>query len=372
VNVIRTRELDGLRGIAALMVVFWHFFTLFPVNSWTLVWKLSPLYMLIAGREAVVIFFVLSGFALDRMWQKAKNAGYAAFAFRRAIRIYGPYLGALMLAIAGNFLLSKGYREGFSPWFNRTWPVPVHSSDVLQHVFFLGVYNTTLFNAAFWSLVHEMRISLVFPVLLALAAYREPFRQVAIAVVLLIMGTFMTATLTKNTDLGDSVHFAGLFVFGICISEHQSRLEQWYQRLNRFRVMAFAVAAFILFFYGRLAVHVLPLAYASMLDLPVGFGASGIVVFAFSSARTSNLLTSSLVAWLGDLSYSVYLVHSTVLFALVNLLNLGRPGWALLCLYVPLTILVADRFHAWIERPLLNWSRMVTVMSRLPVPRSLT
>ena len=356
----RAKELDGLRGIAALTVVFWHFFSLFPANAWTMIWKLSPLYVLIAGREAVVVFFVLSGFALQRMYLKSKEAGYAAFALRRTMRIYGPYFGALALAIAADYALSKGYRAHFSPWFNRTWTLPIHSSDVWSHVAFLGVYNSTIFNTAFWSLVHEMRISLLFPLLYLIVAAKGALRQIAVAISLLFAGSVAAATFASNTDFGDSVHFSALFVAGIFIAERKKELANRYRFLTRPQRILIATVVVMLFCYGRLLAHLLPASYSSLIDLPIGLGASGLVILAFSSPLSAACLTSKSVAWLGDISYSLYLIHGTILFALVNLLNPERPMLWLLCLYVPLTLLVASAFHAAVEKPLLFQSRKIT------------
>ena len=359
-NIARSRELDGLRGIAALAVVFRHFFDLFPETGWTALWKISPLYLLIAGREAVVIFFVLSGFALHRMYLSSRGAGYRAFVIRRTLRIYGPYLAALAVAVVSDYLLSRGWRPHFSPWFNRTWTVPFRWYDVWTHLAFLGVYNNSVFDTAFWSLVHEMRISIVFPLLCLFAAGRAGSGQVSTALSLLILGSMATATFARNTDIGDSVHFAGLFILGIFISERKGRLAEWYGALSPASRIALVMLTLFLFCYGRLLAHAFPEGYASLLDLPVALAASGIVVLAFSSPRLSAYLDSTPVAWLGKVSYSLYLVHGTILFGLINLLNLRAPRLVLLALYLPLALFAAGVFHAGIERPLLYRSRKVT------------
>lgn len=353
----RTKELDGLRGLAALTVVFWHFFSLFPASSTTLLWKMSPLYVFIAGGEAVVLFFVLSGFALSSMYVKSGFAAYKAFAVRRSIRIYGPYLCALALAVVSDRLLSKGYRSHFSPWFNRTWTLPFHWSDVWAHIAFLGVYNNARFDTAFWSLVHEMRISLVFPFMYLLLAGRNALTQVAFAVLLILTGALSGATFARNIDLGGSILFAGLFISGLCIFERKALLADLYKRLGRTSRGVAVILTLLLFYFGRLISHALPEAWGSLLCLPVGLGASGIVVLAFSSPALAAFLKSQVVSWLGNISYSLYLVHGTILFGLINSLNLQSPVLWLLWLYVPLALITAWAFHAFIEAPLISQSR---------------
>jgi peptidoglycan/LPS O-acetylase OafA/YrhL len=337
----RAAGLDGLRGVAAVTVALGHFFFLFPQNRWTGVWKYSPLYVLVAGREAVVVFFVLSGFALYRMMDGQSNRGYAQFAVRRVIRIYGPYLAALGLAVAGNFWLSHGNRAGFSGWFNQEWPVPVRMNDVVSHVLFLGDYNTAVFNGAFWSLVHEMRISLVFPVLYWLmqveAIRRRAVWGIGVAVVMIVAGSLL------GTSIGQTIHYAGLFVAGILIAQRPG--------VGVSRV--WMCCGLVLFYYGRGISRLFPAQYADLLDLPVGLGAVILVVWALRS----RWMMSGVAQWLGRRSFSLYLIHITVLLAIVNVLDLRQPHFMLILLYLPLAMLITEGFYQLVERPLLHLSR---------------
>jgi peptidoglycan/LPS O-acetylase OafA/YrhL len=81
----RLRSLDGLRGVAAIVVVAYHSLLISPslaeivVNNqpaepgsfWDLLLH-SPLRILIAGNEAVIVFFVLSGLVLTLQVRRGK------------------------------------------------------------------------------------------------------------------------------------------------------------------------------------------------------------------------------------------------------------------------------------------------------------
>jgi peptidoglycan/LPS O-acetylase OafA/YrhL len=157
----RFYELDSLRGLAAITVVFHHFSRICP-ESFTHLLIRTPLRLLIAGHQAVILFFLLSGFVLTQPYKKKNTLSYGHFLLKRVCRIYLPYLGALALAILCD-LSFPAHGPSNNYWINYTWSQPVTARLVLQHVIFLGVYNWSQFNAAFWSLVYEMRISLVFP-----------------------------------------------------------------------------------------------------------------------------------------------------------------------------------------------------------------
>jgi peptidoglycan/LPS O-acetylase OafA/YrhL len=356
----RSEELNGLRGLAALIVVFCHYFSLFPDSRWTFLWKVSPLSLLTSGRGSVVIFFVLSGFALHRMVLKVVPFRYPAFALRRITRIYGPYLAALLLAVAGNVWLSHGVREGFSDWFNQTWVVPINQANLWQHIAFLGEYNTKPLNCAIWSLVHETRISLLFPLLLLVVKKRSAVWSACAALVCFTTGSLLMANSSSPNSLGESLHYAGLFVVGIYISEHQQTLRIWFRSQSEIFQNLFTTGAAALFCYGRFASRLFPYGYGEMQDIPVGLAAAALVVAAFSSKSFSTLLLSKPVDWLGNVSYSLYLVHGTVLFSLVNILNLAQPTFLLLPVYLLVALLAAHLFYLAIERPMVLLSRKFT------------
>jgi len=354
---MRCDELNGLRGLAALIVVFCHFFSLYPDSHSTFLWKVSPLSFLTSGRGSVVIFYLLSGFALHRMVLKTTPFRYHAYALRRITRIFGPYLAALALALAGNYWLSFGIRPNFSDWFNQTWPVPINPAAVWQHIVFLGEYDTKPFNCAFWSLVHEMRISLVFPLLLLVAKNRSAAWSACAVLVLFTAGSFLKANNSAPNNLGESLHYAGLFVAGIYISQHQRTLATWFRSKPAKFQASFVACAMLLFCYGRFTTHLFPFGYGEFQDIPVGLAAGGLVVAAFSWVPFSAFLVSRPIDWLGTESYSLYLIHGTVLFALVNVLNLSRPNLFLLPLYLALALLFTHLFYIAVERPLVLLSR---------------
>jgi peptidoglycan/LPS O-acetylase OafA/YrhL len=160
-NPRRFYELDSLRGVAALTVVFHHFSRLCSPRIVHLLER-TPLRLLVAGYQAVILFFLLSGFVLTLPYKKNPRLDYGPFLLKRVCRIYLPYLAALALAVFCDMHFSThAHLDNY--WINWTWSAPVTTHLVVQHILFLGSYDWSQFNTAFWSLVYEMRVSLVFP-----------------------------------------------------------------------------------------------------------------------------------------------------------------------------------------------------------------
>ncbi len=142
-------ELDSLRGVAAITVVFQHFYLLWREASSAPHWieqlfRMPPFFLLVAGHAAVVLFFLLSGFVLTLPALKDKSQPYSKYVIRRVCRIYLPYLVALSISLIACAELYG--RPLYGQWFQQTWPAAPNATAVLQHVIFVGDFNTVLYN----------------------------------------------------------------------------------------------------------------------------------------------------------------------------------------------------------------------------------
>jgi peptidoglycan/LPS O-acetylase OafA/YrhL len=106
---VHLRELDGVRGLAALMVFFHHLcFTSIPAGDWS--WPVRLLRTLSAqGSYGVDLFFVLSGFLITSLLieARARPAYYRDFYWKRALRILPLYV----LCLLGVLFLVPGSRD---------------------------------------------------------------------------------------------------------------------------------------------------------------------------------------------------------------------------------------------------------------------
>ncbi|HWI71192.1 MAG TPA: acyltransferase family protein, partial [Baekduia sp.] len=179
----RLPALDGLRGLAALVVLLSHLVDAgVPALSETIAlggdpagaarWLMrTPLAIVWAGPELVIVFFVLSGFVLTRAL-RSRPASPAAFLAGRAVRLYLPawlalipaaLLVALVPRAPGHAITGVGY------WLD-TYARPVGLSQVARDMALVlpdhvGRGEGTL-NGVLWSLRWEVWFSLALPLLL--------------------------------------------------------------------------------------------------------------------------------------------------------------------------------------------------------------
>jgi peptidoglycan/LPS O-acetylase OafA/YrhL len=377
----RFEELDSLRGIAALTVVFGHFSAAYLQNRpFSALLGKFPVRILFNGGEAVTLFFLLSGFVLSLPYRR-RGVQYGSFLVRRVCRIYLPYLGALLLAVLGDWRLHGPIQPG-TRWdaevLSVVWSNPPNAKLILQHVLFLGEYNWGQYNPAFWSLVFEMRISLIFP-FVAVAILRVRTRWALLAALLFALSAQPLATLFIPALAGDphsistpgytyfqTLYFLAFFMFGAILAKHMEEVSGWYAGLPRAGRVALWVISLILydagiarhlFHFPRVTDRLVP---GLAEGLSTGAGGLLIILFALQSAPFKRFLHHATVHHIGKVSYSLYLVHGTVLFAIAHLWPRMNSIWLALAIYLGGTFLLTECFHRMVERPSMELGHRLT------------
>src|ERR1035438_6360232 len=93
----RFKSLDALRGLAALVVVFHHLMLSLP-DALRDDLRYIDLPLLMGGRFAVMLFFVLSGFVLALPYFAGTNSAYSPYLVRRFCRLYPPFAFAVLVS----------------------------------------------------------------------------------------------------------------------------------------------------------------------------------------------------------------------------------------------------------------------------------
>lgn len=347
----RFHELDAMRGLAAVVVLGNHFRNMFyPAATFAHGWQSVFLYPLVSGRESVMFFFLLSGFVLSLPFLRGKTQPYWIFLRRRVLRIYGPYLGALALALIGCAIWHS--RLGSTGWRGATWSRQVDLKSVLQHVLFIGNYNYERYNTAFWSLVYEMRISIIFPLLFVVANKLKARYTLLIVAACTLVGVHAVQHQFLIT-----FEYVGVFLIGVLLAKNLDMLNGLYRRQGTVQHILLALLSLLFYFGGHRIASAGPLWHLG--DMPVVLGAVGLLILGLNSVKTSRALNSVIPTFLGRISYSLYLVHGTVLFAMAAALQNKVSPPVFFLIYFPTAILLSWGFYVAVEEPFMVMSRNV-------------
>ena len=357
---MRLYFLDSIRGLAAFAVLLNHCFLALPdivAKTYIVPFiKWTPLSVIMVGRPAVIIFFVLSGFALGLSLLNSKNQSYKNFMIRRVCRIYPPYIAAILFAVLIYILVQPHIIPDLEPWFNKNWGDGAGANIVAGHMLMVNRPQDASLNSVVWSLAYEMRISIIFPLLFIIAklAGVRVFLGLALSFTVLIEGALSYFHIDHapfhNTGWLDGVlstlHFILFFAGGLIMAMHMERIGQVASRLPWYAALfLWLVAGATLTSYN---------------DFIGGLGAVIIIGLVLGSTSMQNLLHVAPLKWLGKVSYSLYLFHLPIILASVHLFYEKIPIWTYLVPASLLSLVVAGLAYRFIEEPSINMGRVLS------------
>ncbi|HYC56492.1 MAG TPA: acyltransferase [Candidatus Binatia bacterium] len=352
----RERELDGLRGIAATMVLLFHCLSAVAATAEVQSWLLTSWPAAIAnGGSAVVLFFVLSGYVLSGSFARDTSAmGAAGFLTRRVLRLYPAYLLALAAACLAAMLTSRlDHGLGESAWARAHAEQQLGLGQILRSALVPGeAYGMIPVG---WTLRLELVYSLLFPLLAWFA------RRFDAGVIVIVIAAAATLFVTPDR----LANYAMPFSVGMAMHAYRDRLalDEWSPAL-RAAVLVLAIAAFAL-----PPTHLWPLSRFAGMGLATAASATLMLLAALSPLRSA--LRSRPLAALGEASYSLYLLHVPVVLLAAPVMLGDAPAiethsavlrWlALAAVVMPVTWAIAALSYRYVERPAMDagraWSR---------------
>lgn len=373
----RVRSLDGVRGLAALIVVLHHAMQLHPTfarvqaqesaaEAGAPVWALThtPLHVLWAGEEAVLIFFVLSGFVLTLPATRGPVA-WRRYYPRRLVRLYLPVWASVALAVALRAAFaSGGAGASGSTWLHARAAAPL--GDAWHDAVLLD--GTGLLNSPLWSLRWEVLFSLALP--LYVLALRRTTAWGAAAQATALMALIGVGTLADVAAL----RYLPVFGLGVVVARHQDLITSALDRLQRRRrspvLWSSATVVIVVLLTARWLVDALPTAPRLMeaaASAATIAGAVAVVLLPLCWPRCASSLESPGVQWLGTRSFSLYLVHEPVIIAVALVVPVAWGVWPTFAIGLLVALGATDVFYRLVERPSISLARAVGALRR-PAP----
>ncbi|WP_239107229.1 acyltransferase family protein [Corynebacterium sp. FDAARGOS 1242] len=344
--------LDGLRGLAVVAVVIYHFFG-----------DLLP-----GGYLGVDMFFVLSGFLITSLLIREFNVtgriSLTDFWIRRFRRILPAALVVLCLctavvsAIGGD--LAVGIREQFlgTLFFVNNW-----TQIATSQTYFAP--NEVQVFAHYWSLAVEEQFYLIWPLLMTgvfAVSRRKPTRlPIAVALVLATASALAMAFLFAPGDdptrvyYGTDTHAFGLLVgallsFMLTSTSKEAGADSWASTSKG--VLASTVGTLALLAYLAQLVWMgadREFTYRGGLVLTSVLGAAMIWAVVRETGPLTWFFGTRVMRWLGQRSFSLYLWHWPIIMILVAVSD--APSWALGILALPLSFVLAEVTYQFVENP---------------------
>ena len=369
--------LTPLRGIAALLVVIFHSnLMLAPfVDS-------TKTKFIQSGWLWVDFFFVLSGFVLCHAYganfqQTVSKTAYKKYLLARFARVYPLHFLTLWAAVAV-ILVIRSMADGLDPFFQIIFGLYTIPASLLLTQS-LHLFGTAPLNTPSWSLSTEWWVYMIFPLLVRpffrLSGIGKLLAFTGIAALFLGLmyyivphysnmpfdkpGVLSPPTINTLTDWGLIRCLAG-FLLGMLFYELYR--SQW----------AFGVlkSGWVFLFF---AIGVCVAMHAGIHELLIlAFFPFIILTAAYNSDFVKRALETRPLQRLGDYSFSIYMVHIPIAFALTAMFTLPQnpkmfssfdalmktkfpPGELMCLLLVGLTLGVAALTYRYVEVPARNY-----------------
>jgi len=317
-NPKRIPVLDGLRGIAILTVLTYHF-ALFGIKFGASLWERVYQNIAAIGWAGVDLFFVLSGFLITSiLFQSRHNANYySAFYFRRAVRIFPLYYASLAILlfavprITHHAMLRPGY-QAFAWLYLLNWQMGIRffpaPTQFLQH---------------FWSLCIEEQFYLGWPFVVRALERR---RLMMVCAAMIVFSLCLRVTFQRfQMDVAayvltfcrlDSLAIGALVGLALRDDRHWRIAEKIAPLLTALAATGLIVLMWVT---GALSFGAFWMGTAGITLWGLFFGGCLVIALqAKAGSLVSRGCSSHFLRFFGKYSYALYICHQPLILGLVS------------------------------------------------------
>ncbi|WP_207061211.1 acyltransferase family protein [Motiliproteus sp. SC1-56] len=337
------KEIDGLRTVAVLPVIFFH----------------AGLLGMSGGYVGVDIFFVISGYLITTIiYEEIEQGRFSILNFyeRRARRIL-PALTAVLVAttVAALLLMPASLLKTYS---QSLVSVVTFSSNVF---FFLssGYFSTASDEMPLlhtWSLAVEEQYYIFFPLMMSALWFLGKVRLALIVLFLtffsLLLANYMA--IKQAVDANFYLIFSRaweLFVGSLIAIGGFDRLPLAVKTRNILSIVGIVFVICSVFIFDE---HT---PFPSFYTLLPVLGAALVICFGDNKTLVGKVLSVRPMVSVGLISYSLYLWHQP-LFAFLRMKTVGEPAHFLFVVAIALTFALAVASYRHVEKPFRNKQRI--------------
>lgn len=298
------------------------YLTKYPRASWSVFdyFKFAIDLITTAGSQMVLIFFVLSGFFIAMSLENAKGSfgqRIKLFYLVRATRIYIPYIASIIIGVGVLLWIQQFapdlYQSNSNREFNSRLIVAhdnLNFSNFLKSLLFLKNKEYIGFNFAYWSLLYEGIFYLIIPF-----AFQRKAVYLFISLLLFLSGSFViTVYHPSHIFMKYLFEYNFYFALGQFIYLYKEQILAKFDKRN-YKTLLLVVALILFILFDTLAL----LKQHFWSGFVSGISVFCLIVVFLKYDFKKTWLIKGIIK-LGEISYSLYLVHIPVLIFIYSLL----------------------------------------------------
>ena len=364
----RLPELDGIRGLAILLVLIWHYVALgVAIDPGSRLFRV--VFYLRQAWCGVDLFFVLSGFLIGGILIDARRSEsfFNTFYIRRALRILPLYFLLLVTFSIGDHLTQRGWAASVQYAFDEKGPIWVYWL-LVQNIWSAatGQWGCHWLGVT-WSLAIEEQFYITLPLLIRFTPARIlPW----LIVVLVVSAPILRTVLYYHYQFGQ---FSGYWLMpcrtdalglGVLLAI-AIRSQQGWQKITELKWLVITLfllscAGFIWLDINGAGVGTEPMATYGHTVLAVLFASLLAMMLISPGGWISSAMRFKPLCYLGIIAYGVYLLHYPILGLVHGLWLGGHPNiesptsaLATLAAFV-IVVVVSGLSWKFLEKPLVS------------------
>jgi peptidoglycan/LPS O-acetylase OafA/YrhL len=371
--------LNGLRGIASLIVVIHHFITAFlPAiylgkpelahHPYELFFYMTPLSVLFNGNFMVCIFFVLSGYILSyKYFLTNTKPNIVTASLKRYIRLGLPVFATIVLAYTLMKLQLLFHHEityiTKSEWLTRLWQFTPNIAHMLKSGLYGALVNgDSAYYTNLWTMEIEFKGSLLTYLFLVLFIGKKYRYIMYIPLIIAFINTYYLA-----------------IILGVLLADSTLRYREELQKSHIPKIGLLLLSGIGLFF-GSYPITAAETKIRPFLDIQgissiqdIQFlhtlGALIILIVVVCSKTVQRFLSKRVPLFLGSISYALYLTHlliigsfsSYIFKQLITTFSYYTSFALMFLLSFPLVILTAYIFTKLVDAPAIKRSKLLFI-----------
>jgi peptidoglycan/LPS O-acetylase OafA/YrhL len=390
-NIMRIKYIEGMRGLAALMVLFSHLIaafypvlypypTVFPISLDELAaqpllvkaFVFSPLNIFYNGIFAVMIFLFISGYVVSYncFHNKDKNYITASF-FKRYFRLTIPILFSCVISYflleVGAFFNVKASGASNSPWLIQFYACDANFFNMIKFVLYdeyirtYSIRELLCYGTILWMTYALLLGSFLVYAFYALFAQASSRLRIFIYIALIII-------------FGKSLFLAVILGMILCDMDAHNV----FQKVNKIILLIILLPGIYLAslirldfpFYTILDIDFMKNYFGGWFPLACFYYIVGAFLLFFTLSRFSfsrKVFSSKAAVYIGKISFSIYILHLIVICSLSSYIFLWLKNdinasnelsfIVTSAMTIVVTILLSHIFHHYIELKSVNWSQ---------------
>lgn len=353
-------NLNGLRFIAACLVIIHHieqFKWIFKLNSY---WGIIPCIVII-GKLGVVLFFVLSGFLITHLLLVEESIfnriSIRKFYVRRILRIWPLYFLIIILAL----IILPNISVFTWPGFEKDFVYKDLFLKIILYLLFLpnlvfAILGIVPYASHTWSIGTEEQFYLAWPIIL------KVFKKYRVLLMMFIVVAYLLVAIALHTHYTNFIPYKqGIIAFWKSFNIDCMAIGGFYA------ILLFQNSSFLKIFMNNYLFYFTIITVSAFMIMGVEIPyvhnelyalLFGVIILNFAANKKITIsLENKFLNYLGKISYGLYMYHPIgIVLSLYLVISLGCiTNWLIYPLSIILTIILAAISFRYFESVFLNF-----------------